>query len=478
MTDSTAGEGPADGRRAPWRRDFNLLWSASAANQLGSTNAMLAVPLLALSLTGSPVFAGWVTAAGTLPRILLALPVGALVDYMDRRRVMIVSLLARGVLAVLLTAGAFATMPEHVVLPLVAAAQGVCLVFFSTAEATVVPRLVPREHLPGAMAKNEARVHAAALLGRPLGGLLFDLHRALAFAVDALTSFLSVFALLRMAKDRLTPHGVPPRPRVRALVADLGDGFAYLRRERFLVPVLVVCALANFFFQTLALVLILLAHQQRLPSLLIGCLIAATGFGGVLGSFTASRLQSKGRTRGVIVTCVWSWLMLTGFVALVDHDSVVFVAVVLPLAWGGIGFTGAHINVALAVYQADEVPKELLGRVTGAGRFLSGGAVPLGALSAGYLIAVWGTRGALVAVAVAIGLLAVVLTLMVTSLGHDLGRLWRAAVSRRGRRARKGAARAGRPPRSERAAPAAGPPRPPPRPQQDLIPNGRARTPW
>ncbi|MFI6924260.1 MFS transporter [Nonomuraea spiralis] len=470
MTDSTTGEGPAGGRRIPWRRDFNLLWSASATTQLGSMNAMLAAPLLALSLTGSPVFAGWVTAAGTLPRILLALPVGALVDYMDRRHVMIVSLLARGLLATLLTVGVFASMPEHVVLPLVAAAQGVCLVFFTTAETTVVPRLVPREHLPGAMAKNEARVHAAALLGRPLGGLLFDLHRALAFALDALASFLSVLALLGMAKDRLAPHA--DRLRARRLAADLRAGFAFLRKERFLVRVLLVCALANFFFQTLGLVLMLLAHQQRLPSLVIGCLIAATGFGGVLGSFTAPRLQNRVSTQVVIVLCVWMWVGLTTAVALVDHGSLLYVAVVLPLAWGGIGFTGAHINVALAVYQADVVPKELLGRVTGAGRFFSGGAVPLGALAGGYVIAEFGTAGALGLVAVVVGLLAVALSFMVTSLRHELGRLARAVVSRPRRRGRKGAA-VGTPARSEPAEPVAEPSPPPPLQQPDLILSGR-----
>ncbi|MCK2217846.1 MFS transporter [Actinomadura sp. ATCC 31491] len=474
MTGSTESGPPAARGRAPWRRDFNLLWSASAATQFGSVNALLAAPLLALSLTGSPVFAGWVTAAATLPRILLSLPVGVLVDYLDRRRVMIVSLATRAALAALLTVGVFAMGGVTVLLPLVVAAQGVCLVFFTTAQTTVVPRIVPREELPGAMGRNEVRVHVAALLGRPLGGFLFDLHRSLSFAVDALVSALSVTALLRMGKDWVQPHTARPALQAATLLRELRAGFAFLRRDRFLIRVLLVCALANFFFQTLGLVLVLLAHQQHLPSLVIGCLIAATGCGGVLGSVTASRLQRTSSARRVIVVCVWSWLAMTLALAVLDHGGLLYVAVVLPLAWGGIGFTGAHINVALAVYQADEVPKELQGRVTGASRFFSGGAVPLGALASGYLIARLGTEDAVSLIAVVIGALAVMVSFMMRPAGRRLPQppaRWRAV---RWRAVRWWAvARAGRSGRSARAGSAAASPPRPRAARADLLQIGR-----
>lgn len=424
MTDREAGGPSADVGRAGWERDFSLLWSASAVSQLGSVNAMLAAPLLALFLTGSPVFAGWVTAAGTLPRILLHLPVGVLVDYLDRRRVMIASLTVRAALAALLTCSVLAAGGETVMLPLIVAAQGVCLVFFTTAETTIVPRLVPLAHLPRAAGKNEARIHAAGLLGRPLGGLLFDLHRGVSFIVDAVASSLSVLALLKMRKQ---DSGRPaPRPRLRMgmLLSELRLGFSFLRRDRFLRHVLIVCTLANFLFQTLALVLVLLAHRHGLSNLVIGCLVATSGVGGVLGSLTASRMQDGLRTQTVIVVGAWAWLGLTLVAALIDHGNLFQVAFLLPLAWAGIGFTGAHINVALAVYQASQVPEELFGRVTGASRFFSGSAVPLGALTSGYLIAWFGTEDAVLLVATVIGVLASIITVMVLSQrkGADQGR--------------------------------------------------------
>ncbi|MEU7740687.1 MFS transporter [Nonomuraea sp. NPDC049158] len=409
MADSTEGEPSIRRPVSSWQRDFNLLWSGSAISQIGLMNATMAAPLLALSLSGSPVFAGWVTAAATLPRLLLHLPVGALVDRSDRRRVMIVSLVVRAALAALLTAsvlvfGGLPYLPSLLVMFVVA--QGVCAVFYSTAETTVIPRLVPGVHRPRAMGKNEARIHVAGLLGRPLGGLLFDAFRWLPFAADMLASLVSVLAVFRMDKHRLKPPTADTPLRLAQLAGELWEGLAFLRKDGFLPHVVFVCTLANFLFQTLALVLVLVLHQLRLSSLMIGCVVAATGLGGVLGSFTAPRLLCRLTPERAIVRCVWAWPLLSLLLAVTDHDSAVYVTLLLPLAWGGIGFVGAHVNVALSLYQAEHVPEHMLGRVTGVSRFFSGGAVPLGGLASGYFVSGLGTQLAAVVVAVLVGLLA------------------------------------------------------------------------
>src|SRR5262249_6352872 len=74
-----------------WRnRDFLLLWSGQSISAAGTEIALLAYPLLVLALTNSPAQAGFVGALRSLPYVFLCLPVGALVDRWDRKRVMIV----------------------------------------------------------------------------------------------------------------------------------------------------------------------------------------------------------------------------------------------------------------------------------------------------------------------------------------------------------------------------------------------------
>jgi hypothetical protein len=67
--------------RSLWRnRDFVLLWSGQLISTAGTQVTSLALPLLILAITHSPAQAGIVAACGSLPRFLLALPAGALVD--------------------------------------------------------------------------------------------------------------------------------------------------------------------------------------------------------------------------------------------------------------------------------------------------------------------------------------------------------------------------------------------------------------
>lgn len=389
-----------------WHRDFTLLWSGAATSQLGTISAATAGPLLALSLTGSPVFAGWVTAANTIPNLLLQLPAGLLVDRFDRRRIMLFCQLARLVVTSLLIGGLFMVgFPEYLLIG-AAIADGVFAAFYTIAEIAAVQRVVPREILQDSMAKNEARQHIAHLLGRPLGGFLISLNRSLPYVLDAMTSILSIVTLLMLKSrnflpvpdDPAQPAGAKSRTRP---VGGIKAGLLLLVRDRFLLSVLVVCTVSNFLFQTVILLLVVMAEAQGMSSSLIGLLLATSGASGFVGAMVAPWLLTRVKTpQAMIVACIWGWLPLTLIVALSTQPAVGMVA------WGLCSFMGAHMNVALAIYQATHVPEDLLGRVTSLTRFLSSGAVPLGAISAGYIISALHPRGAAVLVVIAMSLVA------------------------------------------------------------------------
>ncbi|MCO6003867.1 MFS transporter [Actinoallomurus purpureus] len=399
------GDPPAAVGHVRWRHDFLLLWSGSAVSLLGSMSASVAGPLLALSMMRSPVAAGWVAAAGTLPNLLLHLPAGVLADRLDRRRIMLVSQLLRGAVAATLTVFLLAGERSMSLLTCAAAISGICLTFYSVAEVSAVAQIVPRERLSEAMATNEARSHVALLLGSPLGGLLYSLGRTIPFLVDAVCCFVSAGALGSIRADRFLITDVAARRRgVRALVRDLIEGLARLWTDLFLRTALTVCTITNFVFQAVVVLLVILGKEHGLPSIMIGAMLAAPGLGGIVGTvFAPAVLRSRGSTV-VIVACAWVWTALIAVIAASSHPWVWL------FAWGGVGFMGAHMNVALDTYQASRIPPRLLGRVAGANRFLSLGAVPLGTLCGGYVIATVGTEGTLIGAVGVIGATAVVLT--------------------------------------------------------------------
>ncbi|MEW2353170.1 MFS transporter [Spirillospora sp. NPDC029432] len=403
--------------RAPWERDFRLLWRGSVVAQFGAVGAGTASPLLALSLNGSPVSAGWVSAAAALPGLLFHLPAGWLADRADRRSIMWVSQIVRCVSAGMFVAGFWLLGGPPWLLVAGVTVAGTCAVFFGIAESAAVRDIVyginqetpknPQSAQAGtagresdlrqseeaersavrkaAMARHEARHHIAQFVGRPLGGLLFGAQHLLPYLVDALTALYSLRMMSRMRTGEFEPayrngarrarRGRPRRARGR-----IRDGLAHLFRDRFLCAVIVICAIANFFFQMVVLLLVVTAEERGISSSLTGLFLAASGVGGLVGALVAPRMLRRYGPPVIVVGCVWSWLLLVGVVAVADHPMIGLVA------WGCCSIMGAHVNVALEVHKGATVPRDLQGQISGVTGFVTGGAIPLGALSAGYVI--------------------------------------------------------------------------------------------
>ncbi|WP_116245769.1 MFS transporter [Nocardiopsis sp. FIRDI 009] len=408
-----------------WRRRFGLLWTGGALSALGSMTLTLSVPLLALHQSGSPALAGWIAAAGMVPRTLLYVPVGVVVDRHDPRSVMVASQCARLVCVALLVGPVLVLDAPVALLAAAATVHGVCAALHATAASAAVPLLVPRDRLPTAAARNEARTHATQMTGRPLGGALFGLGHGLPAVFDAVVSAVGLCLVARLPRLRAAPgaeavrrkdaaarEGTAPERRAGALCRETAAGFAHLRHDRFLLLATAVCAATNALFQTVWLVIVVLATDRGLSALLLGTVLAATGAGGLLGSLTATALVRRLHHATVVVLCLWAWAAVTAPLALVGRADTGWLVAALPLAWGGIGFVGAHMNVAVTTYHTTRVPSELLGRVTGTVRLVTGAALPLGVLCGGHLMAAVGVRATAAAVTAPLLLGALVLTLV------------------------------------------------------------------
>lgn len=83
-------------RRVSLGRSFTVLWSANAASNLADGLAFVSIPLLATSLTDDPRWVAGLSTLYALVRLLVALPIGVLVDRVDRRMILVVANLLRG----------------------------------------------------------------------------------------------------------------------------------------------------------------------------------------------------------------------------------------------------------------------------------------------------------------------------------------------------------------------------------------------
>jgi predicted MFS family arabinose efflux permease len=361
-------------------RDFLLLWTGQVVSTVGTRASSVAFPLLVLALTGSPFQAGLVGFAQTLPFPLLFLVAGVVVDRVDRRRLLLV---ADGARAVAFSSLVAALALDRVVLAhilAVAFVEGAFFVFFRLAESAALPQVVPREQLPTAVAQNQARDQGAELAGAPLGGLLFGFDRLLPFLFDAV-SYAIGFVTLLFIRSPLQEDRPPREMRVREEVA---EGFRWAWHQPFIRAIVVLVGGSNFAFNALFLVLIVRAKDLGASAALVGAMFAFLGVGAILGALVAPAVARRVPAKFVIIGSLWLWAVYP--LALVGLTDVVVIGIVA----GFVNVFGPIFNVVLSAYRYALVPDRLLGRVGSVILLVAWGTIPLGAISAGFLLEQFG----------------------------------------------------------------------------------------
>jgi MFS family permease len=343
---------------------------------LGTRVTGVAYPLLVLALTHSPAKAGIVGFAQSLPFILFYLPAGALVDRWNRKLVMLVAEATRALaLGSIGMAIAFGTSSLAQIIA-VAFVEGSCFVFFRLSESSALPQIVPREQLPTAIAQNQAREQGADLAGQPLGGVLFGVSRTLPFVFDAISYAVSFVSLL-FIRPAFQEEREPQSTR---LLADIKEGASWLWNQPFLrVSVLLVTG-TNFVFSAVYLALIVRAKDLGASPSLIGGMLAFGGAGAIVGSVVAPWLQRRIHPKGVVIGSLWLWALTTPVIALLPN------AIAIGAVWGITAIAGPVFNVCLASYRYALAPDRLLARVQSAALVVAWGAIPLGQLTAGFLL--------------------------------------------------------------------------------------------
>jgi predicted MFS family arabinose efflux permease len=361
-------------------RDFILLWSGQVLSTIGTRASGIAFPLLVLALTGSPSQAGLVAFAQTLPFPLLFLVAGVVVDRVDRKRLLLV---ADGARAIAFTSLVVALALDRVALAhilAVAFVEGAFFVFFRLAESAALPQVVPKEQLPAAVAQNQARDQGAELVGAPLGGLLFSLNRLLPFLFDAV-SYAVGFVTVLFVRPKLQEERPARETSARQEVA---EGFRWTWRQPFIRAIVILVAGSNFAFNALFLVLIVRAQELGASSALIGAMFAFLGIGAILGALVAPLVARRVPARFVIVGVLWLWTVYALVLVVLPN------AVAIGIVAGVANIFGPIFNVVLSAYRYALVPDRLLGRVGSVILLVAWGTIPLGSISAGFLLEAFG----------------------------------------------------------------------------------------
>jgi MFS family permease len=355
------------------------LLAATGTSSFGDGMVLVALPLLAVTLTNRPLLIAGVVVAGRLPWLLISLPAGALADRVDRRRLVVVIEVVRA--AVLLGLGTLilAGYSSLIAIYLAAFIVGALETAFGAATRATIPALVDEGEVPRANGYLYAADTAGEQFGgAALGGWLFAWAPALPFLGDAL-SFAGSGALLA----RAIPQGAPARPSPPTTVRqDVADGWRWFRANDSL-PTLALVVTTFAFCQSAVMSVFVLygLHVLHLSKAGYGLFLAIGGAGDVGGSLVAHRVTGRiGPARAIFVagvTAAAGYLLL----AATSNTAVAFVAYSLEAVAVALG------NVTTLSIRHRIIPSELFGRVNNTFRMCVFGVVPLGALTGGLLAA-------------------------------------------------------------------------------------------
>jgi MFS family permease len=414
-------------------RDFRRLWAAQLISTTGTQMQSVALHWHVYLLTHSPLALGMVGLTRVIPVIVFSLWGGIVADRADRKKVMFATQASMAVLSAALAALTFAGRETVLGLYTLNALLAAASAFDNPARQALIPRLVPREHLPGALSLNLTMFQAALIIGPGLAGLLIAGHGAvgapahlagagagqetailaLIYALNALSFVAVLFALMTMrTSGAVVVEGGAHEPPLAALRA----GLRFVLTTPIMVWTMGLDFLATFFAGSMSLLPIIADQVLHVGAAGYGWLVAAPAVGALLGSLYTS-VWPLARRQGVVL--LWS-VAAYGVATIVYGLSRSFVLTLIALA--GTGLADLVSTVVRQTLRQLLTPDHLRGRMTSVSMIFFMGGPQLGEMEAGLVASLFASAVTGVTVSVVSGGLATVVITAVVAAATPLVR--------------------------------------------------------
>ncbi|MGW1172818.1 MFS transporter [Kitasatospora sp. NPDC002543] len=375
---------------------FWRYWTGSLVSRLGDQVTVVALPLIAvLTLHATAWQVGMITGAGYLAWLLVGLPAGVLVHRLPLRGTQVVMDLLRGLAVASVPVAAALGVLGLPHLVAVALLVGLASVVFDVGNSTFLPSIVAKEELTARNSLLSGSSAATELAGPSLGGVLVQLVGGAAAMVLDAVSYLVSAALLRSLPRAERPTG---RPADAGMREQIREGWHFVTRHPVIGPCAADATAVNFVAGGLmTLTPVFLVDTLDAPAAAVGALMATGGLGSLVGAALTPRVVSRIGSGGALR---WGALIAALFTFLLPLAGSGWA--VLVFAVGNAGFSAGVVvtSIVTRTHRQTHTPPELLPRVMATVRFVSWGAIPIGALLAGAASTAWGPRTALLLLAV------------------------------------------------------------------------------
>ncbi|PXX47400.1 MFS transporter [Undibacterium pigrum] len=381
-------------------KDSNFLWmiGGGAISMLGDQFTLIALPWLVLKMTGDTLILGIVLALISVPRALLILLGGAVVDRYSPKTVMMQTKYINTLLLGILSALIFYGKLELWMVYALALGLGISTAFSIPSGTSMLPRVVQPSQLQSANGIMLGMRQLTMFIGPVLAGLLIAMFGtqgsgmvhdaqglAAAFFFDCFTYAFSAWTLnkVRMNDGVPAPVSTAPASQKPALLQSLAEGLRYCWNEKQLRSCFIYwAAIAFFIMGPIQIALPVMANQLSNSASALGLLAGSHGAGTLLGMALAGmkpnlRFGNLGRT-----------ILLVDFIV-----GILFVPMgLISSSWQGagillsVGILGGFLHVAVFTWVQKQVPPNMIGRAMSMFMFIFMGIGPVSAAFTGWLL--------------------------------------------------------------------------------------------
>lgn len=356
---------------------FRRVFAGTLSSNIGTWMQNVILIALAYDLTDSSTFIGIITFAQLGPMLFLSPIGGAVADRVNRRVLMITIAAIQGTLSAVLAVVATSDQPNKAVLVMVVAGIGIGASLNAPAANAILPELVGRRDLQGAVALSSAAMNASRVVGPVLGGIAAAIGGApFVFGVNAATYGFVILAV-STAKADFSAKG----RRGESPLRQISGGVREARRDAVVGRVLMTIAIYSVFCLVFIYQMPRIADEQfGLEGWRYTLLFSTFGLGAFTGAISmGSVLSGLSRAR----------MVRFGLVVFAAALAVFALTTTVVVGYPAVFVAGASYFVvvtALVTTLQLRVTDEVRGRVMGLWMMAWAGLVPVGGLLGGAII--------------------------------------------------------------------------------------------
>jgi hypothetical protein len=315
----------------PFRhRTFAIMWAAALVSNIGTWMHSIGASWLMTGLSPSPLIISLVQTATTLPVFMFALSAGALADIFNRRKLLIIThtlmFAATAVFAYMVWAD---QVSAHRLL-FFTFLLGMGSAFVAPAWQAVIPRMVPRDELPQAVALGGISTNISRAIGPAFAGLLISLYGlSWPFIANALSFIAIIAALVWWKYQAPTPSTTLPPERVwSAMKTGVRYAFNSEPLKATMWHITGFMFFANAFWGLLP---IISRVQLAGDASYFGILMGAMGAGAVICAFLLPALSTRLSANQLVMIGTLGTSLVTAYFAVAQDQTL---AVLASLGFG------------------------------------------------------------------------------------------------------------------------------------------------